>query len=173
MSFCPICHAEYREGVMSCAHCEVELVASLDMVRPKMTEDQILGYLEKRELVPVAKAGYDRLKPIRDLFCKKNIASIILREDGEGCGAGCVGLGALNLMVAEEDIEAAVGVLEEEFSGLVNSVGEDADLDIVDGGRAALDYDEGKLICPACGEEVQSGQNECPECGLYIGIPEE
>jgi len=139
-----------------------------------MNDAEIEAYLSKRELAIVAHSTYDRLKPVRDLFCKNNIPGIILR--GESCGAGCSckgGLGELDLAVAVEDVERAVEVLESQFSDMIGSVADDAELDLVGQGRAEVNLEAEELICPACGEKLPGGQVECPECGLYLGIPEE
>jgi len=139
-----------------------------------MNDTEIEAYLSGRELAIVAHAMYDRLKPVRDLFCKNNIPSIILRD--ESCGAGCSckgGLGELDLLVAIDDAERAIEVLEAQFSDMIGTVVEEAELDLIGHGRAEVDLEAEELICPACGTILASGQFECPECGLNLGIPEE
>ena len=47
MPWCPICKEEYKEGIISCPECKVELVDSLDDINKSEYEDLIAFSEEK------------------------------------------------------------------------------------------------------------------------------
>ena len=169
MPFCPICHAEFREGITVCADCDIELVDSLEKVRPKMDEESMAAYLGEKELVVIASAGLERLKPLKNLLCENAIANIIVKQSASCIGGGCAP--TLELAVAVEDIERAYTAIHSEFKDLVATVSSD-ERDLVRVDRS-IDLDGGEMKCPACDCAIPAGGDECPECGLYIGVPEE
>lgn len=172
MPFCPRCRAEYRIGFTRCAECDVSLVERLDQAAPAMDELAMAEYLANRELVVIVQADVERLKPLKNLLCENSIANIIVRlGSGDCCSGGGCGPPKLDLAVAVEDVERALGLLKEEFKELVVAVtdGED-EIDRLD---RALDLNGETMTCPACDGLIPSGFDECPSCGLYIGVPEE
>jgi hypothetical protein len=173
MPYCPVCRGEFRQGFSHCGVCEVALVESLDQARPRMDEASMVAYLAEQDLVMLASSPLDRLKPLKNLLCQNGIANMIVRPDSS-CGSGnCITGGcspSLELVIAAQDIERAMTLLHAEFKELVASVEAVDDPDSV--GRA-VELDAEQFACPACDEMVTGGSEECPHCGLYVGVPEE
>lgn len=168
MPFCPNCHGEFREGFTKCVECNVDLVASLDLVKPKMDELSMQEYLQDKELAVVATAELDRLKPLKNLLCSHSIANMIISSDGSCSSGGCCGGPKLELVINAEEVERAVKVIETEFKHSV-----DVESDSGERCERMLDLEAESLVCPACDANIPGGQTECPECGLYVGVPED
>jgi len=165
--FCPNCRGEFREGFTRCAECDVELVASLEQAKPKMDENSMSLYLQDKELVAVATAELDRLKPLKNLLCYHSIANMIISSAGGCSGGGCCGP-KLELVIDIRDLEQATKIIEAEFKQAVDRESESAERC-----DRMLNLQEENLVCPACDANIPAGNNECPACGLYVGVPEE
>ncbi len=168
MPFCPECRSEFLPGVAFCATCEVALVESLEQVKPLMDDRSMMEYLNDKELAVVLQAPLDQLKRVKNLFCQNAIANVILRKEGSCSTGGCSP--SLDLAVAAEDLQRAAEVLQNEFQELVATVANE-NVDPAQFGDA-LDLEAEQITCPACEAVIPQGVNECPGCGLYVGIPE-
>lgn len=172
MPYCPQCRAEFRQGFTRCAECEEYLVDHLDQVKPKMDDSSMMTYLRDRELIIMATSTLDKLKPLKNLLCSHSIANIILNP-GETCSTGsCLGGGCapqLELAIAADDAEKAAEVMRLEFREMVNTEGAP---EIGEGIDGMLDLTAENMKCPACDADIPSGNNECPVCNLYVGVPE-
>ena len=164
MSFCPECHSEYREGVARCAHCEVELVAALPETDVEKS-GRLREASDKGEAAHLARASYTDACQMVELLQSRGVDAMVV-SDPASCGKG----GSCShflVAVLPEDVQAAAGVLRDEFRKLVAADEEcqGADPD------AAVDFDaEGAHTCPACGFSFEGTPDECPECGLFIGV---
>ncbi|RJO63134.1 MAG: hypothetical protein C4523_21280 [Myxococcales bacterium] len=170
MPYCPRCRSEFRSGFAVCANCEIELVASLDEVEPEMTEEAMGEYLAARDLVTIASADLNRLKPLKNLLCQHGIANIVLEPDGGCCASGgCAP--KLELAVAANDIERAAEVLRADFQDLVALNADETTCK--DPSAWTVNLEGGEVICPACETRIPAGVAECPQCELYVGVPSE
>lgn len=171
MPFCPECRCEYRPEFTYCSGCQVHLVDSLDKARPRMDDESIIAYLREREVVPVAESTVDRLKPLSEAFLSQGLPCLMIRENCGSCSSGCGGGNKLQLIVAAEDLPAAQRLMKQEFLKLVTTETDDSG-DAERLGRVVDVMGAGNL-CPACDAPLPQGAAECPDCGLYVGVPEE
>lgn len=164
MPYCPTCHAEYREGIALCAHCHLELVASLPESDTDKS-DRLREVAGRDEAARIARASYAEACQMVEMLQAHGVDSLVC-GDPSSCGKGghCA---HFFVAVLPEDVEAAQGVLRDEFRRLVEVDEEckDADPD------AVVDFDsEGQKACPACGAAFEGAPEECPDCGLFLGV---
>lgn len=154
MPFCPVCHAEFREGFTRCNSCDVELVERLqDEI--DLSEENVRQMLDGKELVAVTRGTLDVVKETRELLSKNRIASIIVEDEEAKLPPGMPP--RVLLVVSKDALEDAGRVLGESFREMIEEEG-------VAPGGGDLTYEK----CPACGTEVPEDTEECPECGLFI-----
>ncbi len=173
MKYCPICRSEFHDVATHCPNCETDLVESLEQARPVMTEDEISAWLSQRKTLALSASGYDNLKSVKESLINAHIPCLIARDvPDSGCCAtgGCGQNDGFLLILAEEDLEEAQNLFEKHRERMIRTV------DAPDAQKAAdsiVDLGSGGDIqCPACGTTFASGTEECPECGLYVGVPE-
>jgi len=154
MPFCPECQAEYREGFTRCSACDLDLVEQLPEAFD-LSEENIHQALEGQDLVPVVRGDFEVLKEIRAFLSSQRVASLLLDDKEFQAPPGAPK--RVMLAVGSADEEHARLILGEKFQDMVANEGLDAD--------AELSYG----ACPACGHGVEEDQEECPECGLFIG----
>ncbi len=162
MPYCPNCHGEYRESIVSCAHCLVPLVPELPKAKTRSSAELRQAVAEQRALV-ISRAPYADANRMLETLYGGGVDAMLLADPGS-CGAASGGC-ATHYMVAilEEDREEAARVLHEDWSALLDAEGAAAP-------RGELDLDaEGAHQCPACGERFEGALEECPECGLFLG----
>jgi hypothetical protein len=69
--------------------------------------------------------------------------------------------------VLREDLAAAQEVLRSEWKRLLEGEAELAAADP----ETLVDFDaEGPRVCPACNARFEGKVEECPDCGLYLGV---
>ncbi len=154
MPFCPECRAEYRPGFTTCSTCDVELVDELP--EPfDFSDENIKKALEGQDLLPVVRGEFEVLKEIRVFLAENSIASLVLDDPDAPVQPGHPQ--RVMLVVGSADEEDARRVLGDKFEEMVKEEGLSTDEDLA--------YDK----CPACGHEVSENEEECPECGLFIG----
>lgn len=172
MPYCPECRCEYRPEIKVCSSCQTDLVENLEMARPIMDDDHIIAYLQEHEIMPVAESTVDRLKPLRDVFLANGLPCLMIREEcSSSCSSGCKGGPKLQLVVAAKDSELAHTLMTKEFLKLVTTETDDSG-EAERLGRVVDVMGAGNL-CPACDAPLPQGAAECPDCGLYVGVPEE
>jgi hypothetical protein len=162
MPFCPSCRTEYREGFYRCVHCEVDLVTELPAEDPFDSEEGLAELLENEELAPAFTGPIPILKQLRAELARARIPSIIGPGE-QSCGRGQAP--RLRLYVAASDAERALALFDEQIAAAVESP------DLVAHGPEAggTDDDAGGGACPACGRPAPPSDDECPECGLFLG----
>lgn len=80
-----------------------------------------------------------------------------------------VGPPVLQLQVRREDLEDVADVFAEIWEEVLDTEGLDTSRSDV------VDLSQDTITCPGCGSEVSelTEDGECPECGLFLGLPEE
>ncbi len=108
--FCPNCHGEYREGITTCAHCGVSLVAELEPV-PDQNRSNLVAVLSTPDEATILFA--------RSLLDYARI-SYFVRNDQlqDWIGWGRFGgynivVGPMVIVVREDDAEAAIAILRD------------------------------------------------------------
>jgi hypothetical protein len=67
------------------------------------------------------------------------------------------------LAVASQDVGRAKEALDAQWRDLLEE-GQGGSADII------LDHTKDEMTCPACLTTFPTGPEECPDCGLYIGV---
>lgn len=164
MPYCPLCRSEYRDDVERCAHCEQPLVPAL----PEDDEgkaDRLRQAVKDGKATPIVRMSYVDCCQIVEFLQSQGIDSMVT-GDPKSCGKGghC---SHYFVSVLEEDLAVAAKALQDEQKRLVEADEESrgADLD------AVVDFDaEGQKKCPACGAAFEGSPEECPDCGLFLGV---
>ncbi len=169
MPFCPNCRAEYQEGYTTCSTCGVDLVDSLDDVPEPITEDNAVEFLRGKKLAVLVRGDLDSCKEVCAALLNEQVPAIIAPYDEDVPAARLAML--LDVLVAEEDVERAVSLLQLDWHDMLKRDG----LQLLGFGGQGEDEGEedGPLACPACGSTKPLVDGYCPDCGLYLGGEEE
>ncbi len=75
----------------------------------------------------------------------------------------------LQLQVRKTDIEDVAEIFAELWEEVLDTEG------IGEVGNDVIDFSADTIICPGCQTEISevTEEGECPECGLFLGLPEE
>lgn len=166
MAYCPSCRAEYREGIVRCAHCEVDLV---DELPPEVLlgVDAVEAAVADGTALVVARGPLQSVSGMRDALADHRVPAVVRgnEESKDYTGAASV----FDVLVAPADQEAAAAALAADFQGMIVTEGLDPAA-----ADAVVDLDAGgEIVCPACGTSFDaSASAECPECGLFLGVPD-
>ncbi len=162
-NYCPVCRAEYRDGVGQCVHCEQALVPTL----PELDDgkgDRLRAAVKEGTAAIILRGGYvDACRQIE--FLQSEGVDAMVTGDPKTCGKNgqC---SHFFVAVLPEDVEVAAQVLKAEQRRLVESDEECQGANL----EAMVDFDaEGQKRCPACGASFEGTPEECPDCGLFIG----
>ncbi len=133
MPFCPKCRLEYLEGVTACVHCQVELVDTLTVTKPK--------YPDKAEnLVTLA---------IYKNSFEAQLNCAILQNEGIPClmsnNNDLFTVSPVTLKVKEKDLERAKELLEAPQESLPEPAEVTENETVVESG----------MICPICGSSTR------------------
>ena len=164
---CPECHSEYREGIERCAHCECALVEALPEAREDKQE-RLRQAVAAGEAVQIAKARYREATQMVETIQAGGVDAMLMGDEKALCQPtrGCCGP-TFFVAVLPEDVEAAIEVLRAAHRALAAS-DDEVSLDAME---AMVDLDaEGEKRCPACGANFDGSPEECPDCGLYLGV---
>ena len=167
--FCPKCHAEYRPGFEECSSCKVALVQTLqvDHLTPEDVQDTLpVGRTSSSEVghrVTVHGQEYDLMRlftlgvamELQGLLTAEGFGVLIKPVDEEFPDQRQL----FEVRVRTERHAAAEEVVRAEFARRVAEEGVGAEL-------AAAPVD----TCPACGAHVPLEAEECPDCGLVVGV---
>ena len=67
------------------------------------------------------------------------------------------------LAVASQDVQRVMQLLEDRWRDLLEGdQGNSADI--------VLDFSSQEMTCPACLTTFPTGPDECPSCGLFLGV---
>lgn len=169
--FCPSCHAEYRPGFEECAHCKVELVASLEVAAISPEEAlnaKGVGLVpegESNQLQEIADKTYDltRVFPVefalhlRDRLTNDGVPVLIVPVDEVFPDQRS----HYEVRVKADEYEKAEQLVQEWWATQVEAQR-----------TAAQGAAENVEHCPACGAHVPLDAEECPDCGLFVGAGE-
>ena len=68
------------------------------------------------------------------------------------------------LAVAGSQLEEATSLMDEAFLESLSEKEKEIS-------RIVVDHNASHIQCPGCLAEFASGPDECPECGLFLGVP--
>ncbi len=155
--YCPECQSEYVEGIGACAHCAVPLVAEKPQSNPFDSVTTMAAYLEGKETQPLARGFNVALQKLQENLREAAIASKIeLAEEEEETAMHQ----SFELHLALEDIVRAQALLSDEWRDEFAKEGLAGDAEMIS------DVSQ----CPACQGQVPEHVEECPECGLFVGL---
>lgn len=169
MPYCPECHAEYRDGIPSCASCGVELVVALPEVRRLGPSDDTVAIAMNRESSDPVEVDGRMVDPAR-IFLLEQAKELELSLQEAGYATLLRPLD--ELMFPDQRVRFEVHVLRSEY---------DRAQDLLDRRwREALEREGASLeqpadleACPACGGKIPVNVAICPECELVVGVAEE
>jgi predicted amidophosphoribosyltransferase len=153
--FCPKCRGEFRPGLEWCAGCDVSLVSHQPDDDPFSSKDAMAVLLEGKELESLVTANQELLLQLQRKLAANRIATVISTESEDHRA-----MGRFMLLCLNSDIEQARSFFGEEWEQSVAAEGLK---------EAVLDSEN----CPACTSPVPATEEECPECGLFVGRLEE
>ncbi len=164
LKYCPQCDEEYREEIVTCASCNVELITGSEKlareedVKAKKAA-RSMDISSNDELANIRKGPLADMKHLKNVLAAENIPSVIAGEKSS-CRQGCCG-GELYLQIRVADGNAAMEVLANEFKR--TTALESHDLSNV---HAVFDTGAAQSTCPACGCTFSTTSPICPDCGL-------
>lgn len=164
---CPECRSEYQEGIENCFHCGCTLIEA----QPELHEgkhERLRIAVTAGEVIQIAKANYREASQMVETIQSSGVDATLMGDEKAVCAPMRGGCGpSFFVVVLPEDVDAAVGALRAAHRALVASH-EEASLEAMD---AMIDLDaEGEKQCPACGAGFTGAPEECPDCGLYLGV---
>ncbi len=171
MPYCPSCHSEYRAGIEACGTCDDRpaLVAELpesveitddDETKPvAITDDPEAARtveLDGRTIDLMRAFALGEAREIAASLVSQNVVSRIKPIEGVVFPGGQQ---RFEVHVRAADHESAERQLIEAWRDLIDTGEEDGGVDFGS--------------CPACGAEVPTNVEECPDCGLFVGMGED
>lgn len=164
LKYCPQCDEEYREEIISCASCSVELITGTERLAVEEAAKMKLASRSMDispddDLVNIRKGTLGEMKQLQALLGSENIPSLVAGEKSN-CGKGCCG-GDMYLQIKRADGADAMEVLAQEFKR--TTALDSHDLSNV---HAVFDTGAATSTCPACGTTFSTSESTCPDCGL-------
>jgi hypothetical protein len=117
MPFCPNCQVEYREGILRCSDCDVELVDSLPEEESSPQTQENVELAELTSFPNTAEADM-----VKELLESNDISSIV-RGDVDPIGAAS-GAEPITLLVEQKDLQRAQEIFDAYFAGDAVETGE-------------------------------------------------
>ncbi len=181
MPFCPKCRAEFEEGFEVCGSCNVGLVSNIEDVPEPITPERAVDFLKDKELAAIVRGSVSACKEIVDTLLSIQIPAVIIPAEDVDPRSGVAMV--LDVLVAEEDLERAIGLLNDEWKDLLEKDGlqfmndseaepTEEEMNHGDDEESGEEYDDDdgeEPACPACGSKEPLKEGECPNCGLYLG----
>lgn len=172
MPFCPSCRAEFRAGFDACNSCGgVTLVEalpeSLEIPLEELEGTVPVGLSSATDVAQIVEIDGRQVDLMR-VFSIKRAHDFLqtLLDSGVRCAMvplGDVdfpdGLPRVEVRVRPEDHERGESILRDAWK---SDVAREGTTD--EPGEGAID------ACPACGSHVPLDVEECPECGLVVGV---
>ena len=148
MPFCPKCNCEYREGIVRCAECDVDLVAELTPAkteepyvvverRPKAHEARMICEALERAGIPCLLKGAET----REVLSSVLGASIFGGED----------FNEVALEVPESRLTEAHEIIEAFFE---NGGTDNDEVEFLECSECGCPIDPEEEVCPGCGEKL-------------------
>ncbi len=164
LKYCPTCDEEYREEIVSCASCSVELLTGSERLAMEEAEKTKLAgrsmdISPDDEIANIRKGPLAEMKQLQALLGSQNIPSLVAGEDSN-CGKGCCGTDFF-LQIKVQDGDEAMEVLAQEFKRTTALDSHD-----LSNAHAVFDTGVAKSTCPACGTTFSTSESTCPDCGL-------
>lgn len=154
--FCPLCHAEYREGFTVCSTCRAVLVAAdapeSERQPPRLkweTHDQRAADTVFGKLF---EAGIPCFEKVQAAFFSIRVASISLSQRP-----------TITLYILERDAEAAQQATGVEFAPDQPTVEIPEGAPVQDCPYCAVKFPAGDSLCPACGGDLLAWNAEAAE----------
>ena len=113
------------------------------------------------DLVKIAVMGLQEAKDLKK-ECKKLGADVVLNHNDQTCNRGCSV--TVEILATGQDLEIIQRVYSEKYKKLL--VGHDVDTEII---NSIFDTSQENAVCPACGHNFSTSNQECPDCGLVLG----
>ena len=164
LKYCPQCDEEYREEIINCASCSIELISgserlAIEEAAKAKLNNRSMDISPDDELVNIRKGPLGEMKKLQALLGSENIPSMVAGEKNN-CGKGCCG-GDMYLQIKMADGKDAIEILAQEFKR--TTALDSHDLSNV---HAVFDTGAAKSTCPACGTTFSTSESTCPDCGL-------
>jgi len=164
MPYCPECRSEYIRSVQKCAHCDAYLVEELPEEPPQATAEGALAYINARTPLIIMVSALEACREVRDLLMDRGVACVI-QETAEDAATDVPSVFIrYNVVVAEEEKDQVRALLAGRFEEMLETEGA-----TIDHAEINLDEDQ-EVTCPACGTTFKPDGDECPDCGLFIGV---
>lgn len=164
MPYCPECREEYIRSIEICVTCQIPLVEELPTTPHETTPDGARAYLQARTPIAIMRSTLEPCREIRDHLLEHRVPCAIEEaQESYATDVPSVHL-RFDVMVAEEDMARVQEVMSDRYSELLHNEG-------VEAGEATVTIEPGsEVTCPACGTQFKVEGDECPDCGLFIGV---
>lgn len=171
MRYCPRCQDEYMPDRAACGVCGTALLTGAEMLVQRQSSDQQKvtrkgALTPDDDIITIFKASLLDMKRLEPQLLKENIG-VLIWGDKPSCGKGCCGGGDLELRVRREDAQAALAIIDADFTRQTASHGIHSA--VADYG---VDLAGDANSCPACGCTFSGSGGQaltCPDCGLCFG----
>ena len=168
MAYCPSCRSEFREGFSRCQACDEALVdhlPGLDLEGVEAVEQAVA----RGEAIVVARGSLQDVRRMQAELAEFRVPAVVFGDEKNCATGSCQQV--YDVMVHPTGIEAAQNALAANYMAML--VNEGVDPAAAD---ATVELAEGQaIVCPACETSFVAGgaaDTECPECGLFLGVPE-
>ena len=157
---CPSCRSEFTIGIDYCKNCEVPLLDSLPDDSLFGSPEAMAKSLEGQKLQPILVDNHLELRKVQNALARQKIPTLIADDSDMEAPVGVAT--RFYLMVSEYDFQQARNFLDESWSNGLQREGVVKDVSL-----------ENTEVCPACSAFVSCDVEECPECGLFLGLADE
>jgi len=163
--FCPKCKSEFLAGYAECANCKVPLVEKLG--QESFSDDAMLKYFEGKTVELVTSGPMAMVREAQRLFEAQGVQTRVVAEEEKPELGGTHQV--FRLEIVREDLERARKVVGDRWKEFVEAEGltpgEAKDVVLAAGAETE---------CPACTTRFTPANPdtaECPDCGLFLGVP--
>ncbi|MBI5498368.1 MAG: hypothetical protein HY904_25425 [Deltaproteobacteria bacterium] len=167
MPYCPSCYSEYRRGYSDCASCKVPLVEKLEDAL-EMGEAEQATYFQDKSVVMVTQGGIATVLEVRDILETGGCPCRIRPVEGSDDMPPVAQL--FRLDIVDTDLDKARAILGNRWKESLAKEGVTAAATE----KEAVLADGSETECPACSTRFtpkDTKSAECPECGLFLGVP--
>ncbi|MDF1565570.1 MAG: hypothetical protein P1V51_21210 [Deltaproteobacteria bacterium] len=167
MPYCPACRSEFREGFDHCASCDRALVDELPDVSLEGIE-AVEAAVRSGEAIIVARGSLQDVRRMQEVLADFRVPAVVT-GDAASCTSGSCSA-TYDVAVHPDSVRDAQNALAANYQAML--VNEGVDPASVEG---VVELESGgETQCPACEtlfvpEDAASA--ECPDCGLFLGIP--